>query len=77
MFFVIYGKGLRSIAFKLEKQTIEKPHFKTLWIYLVFPFYGLNIRMYIRKLLVKTGNQYFKVKKLGLMQGSSQLIDTK
>jgi len=49
VFFVIPGKGLRRIAFKIERQTIENPHFKTLWIYLVFSFYGLNIRMYIRK----------------------------
>jgi len=45
VFFVISGKGLRRIAFciQIEKQTIENPHFKTLWIYLVFSFYGQNI----------------------------------
>ena len=61
--FCNFLKRVASYCIQIEKQTIENPNFKTLWIYLVFSFYGLNIRMYIRKLLVKIGNQYFKVKK--------------
>jgi len=41
--FCNFWKRVALYCIQIAKQTIENSHFKTLWIYLIFSFYGLNI----------------------------------
>ena len=61
--FCNFWKRVASYCIQIEKQTIENPHFKTLWIYLVFLILWTKNKNVIRKFTAsKMGNQYFMVK---------------